>query len=243
MKKIYTKIYEDEQVLLVNKPSQILTIGDRFDPLLPNLRQTLREVYGDIFVVHRLDRDTSGVICFAKNADAHRNLSLQFERRETEKTYWALLKGELYQEDGEIEAALAPHPTRPGRMHVYAKGKPSLTRFKVLERFKGYTLVEASIGTGRMHQIRVHFAHLGYPLVGDPLYGDGKSFYVSDVKRRYNLSRKEDEERPLLSRCALHAYSLGFAHPTTEERVDFECTPPKDLRATLNQLRKWAAKD
>lgn len=232
-------IFEDDYVLVVNKPADLLTIPDRFDAKKPSLLGTLSQQLGKIFTVHRLDRETSGIIVFAKTEEAHRHLSIQFEKHETSKIYLALLDGVLHQEEGEINKPIAPHSSISGKMVVAKRGKESLTLYKVIERFKYFTLVEANIKTGRTHQIRVHFQSIGYPLAVDVLYGRKQFILLSQIKsNRFKLNKLE-EERPIMSRTTLHAHKLVFRHPATEEPMTFEAPVPKDFSALLNQLRKW----
>lgn len=232
-------IHEDEALIIANKPSGLLSIPDRFDADKPSLYQLLSNRFGKIYIVHRLDRETSGILCFAKTEEAHKQLSQQFQERTVEKIYYVLLEGVLSQDSGEIDQPIAPHPTIPGKMITTAKGKASLTHYKVVERFKHFTLVEADLKTGRTHQIRVHFPSIGHPLAVDALYGRHEGFFLSTVKtRNYNLGKFE-EERPLMSRTSLHAFRLCLNHPTTGERVCYETALPKDFGAVLKQLRKW----
>lgn len=237
-KKNYEILWEDEHFLLVNKPSGLLTIPDRYRIDLPNLYNLLQDHYGEIYVVHRLDKGTSGIVCFAKTTEAHRLLSLQFEARTPVKLYYALVKGVPYETEGKIEVGLSSR--KEGGMRVDAKrGKPSVTAYKVVEAFDHYSLIEANILTGRTHQIRIHCKHIGHPLVVDPLYGSADALYLSEIKRkRFNLKKMSDE-RPLLSRVPLHSYRLQILHPISGETITQECPMPKDFRATLNQLRKW----
>ena len=238
MKAKYELLHEDTDLVIVNKPSGVLSIPDRFDATRWNLQQILAEKYGEIFTVHRLDKETSGVICFARNEEAHRNLSMQFEQREVEKIYYALVEGRLAKK-GEIDAPIAYHPHIKGKMLTNKRGKASLTLYKSLEHFKNYTLAEANIKTGRMHQIRVHFSSINHPLAIDSMYGRKGEFRLSEIKRkRYNIGR-EQEERPLMSRTTLHAHRLRINHPTSGERLLFEAPLHKDFNAVLKQLRKW----
>ncbi|MFN7116535.1 MAG: RluA family pseudouridine synthase [Saprospiraceae bacterium] len=233
-------IYEDEALLIVNKPADLLTIPDRFALEKPNLLTALSEYYNDkIWVVHRLDRETSGIICFAKTEEAHKHLSQQFFNRTVDKIYLALVDGKPGTDTGTIDAPIGPHPTLPGKMTVIRSGKPAVTDYNIIEIFKAFSLVEANIHTGRTHQIRVHFKHIGHPLAIDPLYGKREAFYLSEVKHRGYQLGKEQEERPLMSRTTLHAYQLSLAHPLSEERQTFTAPLPKDFQAVLNQLRKW----
>ncbi len=232
-------IFEDDDVILVNKPSDMLTIPDRHDADKPSVYGNLNKIYGKVFIVHRLDRETSGVIIFAKNEAAHRHLSMQFENHETSKIYIALLDGALHNEEGEINKPIAPHISVPGRMVIAKRGKESLTLYKVTERFKHFTLVEANIKTGRTHQIRIHFQSNGYPMAVDSLYGRRNEFYLSEIKGGKFRIGKFDEERPLMTRTTLHALKLTFLHPTKLEMMTFEAPMHKDFTATLSQLRKW----
>lgn len=239
MKHAYDIIFEDEDLVVVNKAPFVLTIPDRFAPEKPNLYHTLGDRYGKIFTVHRLDKETSGILVFAKTEEAHKHLSEQFYTRSVEKVYFALVEGHVHQEEGVIDKPIAPDPHHPDRMVVTQRGKPSLTRFKVIEHFKNFTLLEARIETGRTHQIRVHCQSMGYPLAVDALYGRKDAFYLSQVKVNKFKLGKEEEERPLMTRSSLHAARLTFLHPRTGKKLTFEAPLPKDFSAVLNQLRKW----
>ncbi len=233
-------IFEDNDIIVLNKPAHYLTIPDRFVAERPNLTSFLKDRLDEVFIVHRLDKETSGVILFAKNAEAHRNLSMQFEARTVDKIYLALVEGSVHKEEGEINQPIANNMRDKGRMIIAKRGKPSLTLFKVIERFKNYTLVEANIKTGRTHQVRVHFEIIGYPLAVDSLYGRKDAFLLSEVKmKKYRRGKDAFEEKPLMSRTTLHAAKVTFRHPTTNESMTFEAELPKDFRAVLNQLRKW----
>lgn len=228
-------LFEDDALLVLDKPQNLLVLPDRFNKALPNLYTTLSEELGSIFVVHRIDKETSGVMVFAKTADAHARLNEQFEGRTVEKVYQALVVGELHPVAGVVDLPLSE--TERGVMRVDRKrGKESVTGYRVVEQFKGYALVELKPQTGRQHQIRVHLQAMGTSIVGDPLYGDGKGFYLSAVKPGY---RSEGEEKPLLKRTALHAVSLSIDHPTTGERMTFSAPLPKDMSSVLKYLRKF----
>ena len=233
-------IFEDEELIIVNKPANVLTIPDRHDADKLSVYRFLSDRSEEkIYIVHRLDRETSGILCFAKNETAHRNLSMQFEHKDVQKIYYALIDGVMHDEAGVIDKAIGEHPTIPGKMSISKKGKESLTHYAVKERFKNFTLVEADIKTGRMHQIRIHFQSIGYPLAVDSLYGRRDVFYLSELKQKKFRLGKLEEERPIISRCTLHAFRLSLLHPTTGERIEFEAEPPKDFSAVLSQLRKW----
>ena len=229
-------LYEDEQLVTINKPAGLLTIPGR-DAKEVSLKQLLKEHYGEIFTVHRLDKDTSGVVVFAKNETSHKTLSQLFEARETEKIYHGLVLGSPSEDSGVINEPISEHPVKKGMMTVYRKGKESITEYKVEERFRLYTWMQFKILTGRTHQIRVHMKHLGHPVVCDELYGDGKPVFISAIKKKaYKLSREEETERPVMARLALHASLLRFE--LDGKAYSLEAPMPKDLRAVLQQLRK-----
>lgn len=230
-------ISESDNWIALNKPSGLLSIPDREGKEV-SLKRLLQEKYGNIFTVHRLDRDTSGLLVFAKNELTHKNLSQQFETRQTEKIYLGLVLGSVNDREGTIDAPIAENLMKKGTMIIHKNGKASLTDYEVLENFKIYSWLQFRILTGRTHQIRVHAKHIGYPVVCDPLYGDGKPVLVSSLKSKFNLSKNELEERPLLNRLALHALSLKFTN-TNGETIKLEAPLSKDLKATLQQLRKW----
>ena len=232
-------LHEDEQMLLVYKPSGLLTIPDRYDPQKANLQRWLQNSREQVLVVHRLDRETSGLICFAKTKQAHQLLNSQFQQRTVDKVYLALVDGHLSQKEGIIDGAIAPSKSGTGKMLVAKNGKPSLTTYRVLESFSYYSLIEATIKTGRTHQVRVHFQSIGHPLAIDALYGQRDRIFLSSIKGRKYRRGKNLEERPLMSRTTLHAHRLSFDHPTSGERMQFESELPKDFSALLKQLRKW----
>ncbi len=235
-----TAIYEDDDLIIVNKPSRMLTIPDRFDATKPNLFAELNKKYGKIYTVHRLDKETSGLICFAKNEESHRHLSQQFQERTTEKFYHAFVIGVPFKDSGIIDNCVAPDERRQGAMRIVKKGKQAITHWSVVKKFNGYSILEAKIETGRMHQIRLHFQSIGHPLVVDSLYSPHDKFMVSSIKRRYSQG-KWDEERPLVDRSTLHAKKLTCLHPKTGKEVTFEVPYPKDLLALDKQLSKYAA--
>jgi len=230
-------IYENEDFIALNKIAGVLSIPDRTQSS-ESLKDLLIKKYGTIFTVHRLDKDTSGVIIFAKTETTHQFLSQAFEERVVEKFYLGLVHGSLINPTGSVDAPMAEHPGKNGKMVVYKKGKPSLTDYKVLEDYGTYSLLEFQIHTGRTHQIRVHMQHIGHAIVCDELYGNGEPVLISSLKRNFKLSKKEEEERPILQRLALHSARLAF---TDEKGIhhNLEAPMPKDLRALLQQLKKW----
>ena len=240
----------------VAKPAGLAVIPGRGEPPGATVLERLAAQLGlpstgtsdpRIRVVHRLDKDTSGVMLFAKDAATQRHFSHQFQNNAVEKEYLALVAGSPAEDEGEIDAPLARHPTVPKRMSVVRHGgRPARTGWKVEERFRGLTLLRVFPKTGKTHQIRVHLKHEGLPLAVDPLYNPsppahgtkGLGIYLSTIKRGYQAKRGE-EETPLIDRLTLHAEALGFSAPDGS-RVRLECPVPRDFRAALNQLRKHA---
>ncbi len=229
-------VHEDDRIIVIDKPPQLLVLPDRYNENLPNLYSILKEELGGIFVVHRIDKETSGIIVFAKDAEAHAMLNGQFERRDIHKSYLAIVVGRPAEAYGTIDLPISESQTHPGVMKVNKKhGKPSVTNFRVDEMFDGYALIEATPESGRLHQIRIHLASVGLPIMCDKVYGDGEPFFLSSIKSNYHT---DGDEKPLLSRTALHAESISVIHPGTNERVTFKAELPKDMRAVLNHLRK-----
>lgn len=229
-------LLENDDLIAINKPPGLLSIQDRAGKET-SLKQILQQKFENIFTVHRLDKETSGIIVFAKHEEAHKHLSQQFEKRQTEKIYNGLVLGIPAEKSGVINVPIAEHPVKKGSMTVHKKGKESITNYEVLDSFRFYSWMHFQILTGRTHQIRVHMKHLGHPVVCDPLYGDGKSIFMSQLKAKYNLSKSEEEERPILSRLALHASELKFID-MQGNKIEIKAPLPKDLKATLNQLQK-----
>jgi len=234
-------IFEDDHLIAINKPSQLLVIPDRWDPNKPSLFAMLQHRYPDtkIYVVHRLDQDTSGVILFAKSAAAHKHLNQQMEHREVEKIYFALVDGEI-KEDGVVDLAIDTDRGKKGKAAIHKKGKESETEYQIVEQFKGYTFLKVIPKTGRTHQIRVHLQAIGHPLIIDPLYGNSEPIFLSNLKRKYRF-KSDQEERPLIDRLTLHAAEICFAHPMTGEKMRISAEIPKDMRILLNMLGKYRA--
>ncbi len=233
-------LYEDEDILAVFKPPNVLSIPDRYDKSVFNLYDCLNQKYGKIYQVHRLDKETSGVIVFGKNPEAHKNLNEQFQEREAKRIYRAVVTGRLLRDELEVDIPLATHSGKKDLVVPSARGKPSFTRIKSLEKFSMADLVECELITGRRHQIRVHCSAVGYPLLVDSIYGESEGFYLSSIKKRYNL-KKGKVERPIISRLTLHAYLLEIRHPKTNQFISIKADYPKDFAALLQILRKYAA--
>ncbi|MCQ2583322.1 MAG: RluA family pseudouridine synthase [Treponema sp.] len=234
----YSVIYTDDDLVILNKRSGILIAADRYDPDAPRLDVLAAEEFGKLYAVHRIDKDTSGLIIYARTPEAQRSLSMQFENREVQKTYHALVYGHPLWEDLHVDMALQPdgdarHRTIPSKRY----GKPSVTDFRNIGAVGPYSWIEAKPKTGRTHQIRVHLQANGFSIVCDPLYsGNQKPVRLSEIKKRWNGD--EEAERPLLSRLALHAYKIEFKHPSSGETVTFTAPYPKDMDATRKQLDK-----
>jgi 23S rRNA pseudouridine955/2504/2580 synthase/23S rRNA pseudouridine1911/1915/1917 synthase len=233
-------LFENEAFIVINKPAGLLSVPDRKQSA-PSLKDLLIARYQQIFTVHRLDRETSGVIVFAKTADTHRYLSGIFERREVQKLYNGIVLGSMTSVSGRIDEPMAEHPSNNGSMIIHRKGKPASTGYEVVEDFGKYSLLTFNLYTGRTHQIRVHMKNTGHPIACDDLYGDGKPVLVSSLKRKYNLSKSEEEEKPILGRLALHAARLSFSDEENIPR-SFGADMPKDMRALLSQLGKLKSK-
>jgi 23S rRNA pseudouridine955/2504/2580 synthase/23S rRNA pseudouridine1911/1915/1917 synthase len=233
----FSIIFENDDFIAINKEAGMLTIPDRHDERQLSLYKILNQKYRKIFIVHRLDRDTSGLILFAKNEATHKYLSQLFEQRNIEKKYLGIIRGSMPEKTGSINEPIAEHTVKKGMMIISKKGKPSLTNYEVLEDFGVYSLVQFEIQSGRTHQIRVHTKSVGHPIICDEIYGDGKPILLSSFKKKYKLSDNELEERPLISRLALHSASLHF-RDIYQKEFFIEAPLPKDMKALLQQLAK-----
>jgi len=231
-------IAETDHWVALNKPSGLLSIPDRKQSE-PSLKDWLNEKYSRVWVVHRLDKFTSGLILFAKDEETHKLLSMQFEERVVEKFYLGLVHGILVNKVGSVDAPIMEHPTKKTTYITHQKGRASLTEYKVLEEHGQYSWMQFQIHTGRTHQIRVHMKHIGHPIVCDEVYGTAAPILLSSLKRKkFKLSKADDEERPLLNRLALHAWKLKF-NDVNGKTVELEAPLSKDLKALLQQFEKW----
>lgn len=223
-------LWEDQHYMVVNKPPFIATLEDRSDPI--NLLAMARGHVPDAQACHRLDKDTSGVLVFAKTPDAYRNLSIQFEKRQVQKFYHAVVDGIHDFRNLLVDAPIAK--SDDGIVKINKRdGKPAQTYFTTLTAFRFHTVVECRPITGRMHQIRIHLSLENASITGDEQYG-GKPFFLSSVKRGYNL-KKLEEEQPIMKRMALHARKLIFYNLNAEE-VSVDAPYPKDFQALIRQL-------
>lgn len=242
-------IYEDDQILAIDKPAGLLVAPDRWDKGRDNLMDLLHDGIrekkawaretgmGYISNAHRLDVDTSGVLLLAKSREILIALVNQFSQRKTRKFYQAIVGGGPQQDETTIDLPVGPHPIRPGLSVIdRSNGKNAVSIIHVLERFSTHSFVEVEILTGRHHQIRVHLQSLGCPLVGDRLYG-GQPLLLSRLKPKYKM--KEEGERPLVGRPALHAARLVLMHPVTGAELALEAPLPKDMTVGLKYLRRY----
>lgn len=252
-------IFEDESLLVFDKPSGLLVAPDRWDKARENLMTLVHRERGQhIANVHRLDADTSGVLLCAKTKPALDFLSGQFQSKTADKRYHALVvvlpeeeamkvippirdpQGRL-PDEFDVDLALGQDEANPGRMRVFKRrgGKPSLTHFRTLERFGRFAWVECEPKTGRTHQLRVHLAAAGAPILNDRFYGVPEiRLLLSELKRGY---KGRDEEKPLLDRLALHASSLTIRHPETREPVTVNAPLPHAFDVALKYLRKFGS--
>ncbi len=221
-------VYQDEDVAVVFKPSGMVVhpaagneTGTLVNALLAKL-DNLSGIGGEIRpgIVHRIDKDTSGLLLVAKNDMAHLSLSEQIKAHTVSRAYKAIVIGGFKEDEGTVEGPIGRHPTDRKRMAIVPNGREAVTHWTVLERLRGATLIEARLTTGRTHQIRVHMASIGHPVLGDPVYGPKKSPY------------------PVTGGQLLHAYRIGFDHPRTGERMLFEAAPEERFTRWLQKLRQ-----
>lgn len=222
-------LYEDKDIIVINKargmvvhPAAGVFSGTLVNALMHHCTD-LSGINGELRpgIVHRLDKDTSGVMVAAKSDKAHLSLAQQIKDKTAHRIYQAIVYGNIKEEAGIIKGDIGRHPVDRKKMAIVQDGKSAVTHFKVLERFGEYTLVECALETGRTHQIRVHMTHIGHPLVGDPKYG-------KNGKRKDNFS---------IQGQALHSMSLELDHPVTGERMTFNTELPEDMQKILRYLR------
>jgi RluA family pseudouridine synthase len=233
-------IYEDEVMIAFDKPSGLLVAPDRWDKKRENLMDLVHEKMGHgVANIHRLDADTSGVLLCSKTKPALDFLSGQFQAKTVGKKYLAMVVGNPPQDQFTVDMPLREDERNPGRMRAGRKaGKASTTEFIVLERFGRFSWLECRPLTGRTHQIRVHLAASGYPILNDAFYGNLElKLLLSDLKRGY---KGRADEKPLLARLALHASELTVKHPTTREPVTIRAELPNEFEVALKYLRKFA---
>ncbi len=247
-------LYEDDALTVVNKPAGMVT-----HPAKGNWRGTLVNALQFHFdtlstlggenrpgIVHRLDRDTTGLLVVVKNDIAHRKLALRFELREVHKEYLALVSGVPQRHSDYIEKAIGFHPTCREKMAIRPAvdgGKPAVTFYEVAERFRGFALVRCKPQTGRTHQIRIHLAHIGHAILADKLYSGRDKIVLADLlgQDRRNPSADSQGDLALIDRQALHAHRLRFEHPLTGRELDLTAPLPADFARTLDALRTHAA--
>ena len=228
-------IFENEDYILINKPPHLATLDERIDT--PNIKKIAQAYCPTAQVCHRLDKETSGALAIAKNPEAYRNMAIQFEDRLVKKKYHAVVEG--IQDFEEVNVYLPILALKNGTVRIdKQEGKLAETFFNTLKAYRKHTLVECEPVTGRMHQIRIHLSVLKAPIVCDEQYG-GKPIYLSQIKKKgFNL-KKETEEQSLISRVALHAFSLQFSLMNGEE-IKVEAPYPKDFDVLVKQLEKYS---
>lgn len=239
-------LYEDEHLLVVNKPAGMV-VHPAFGNYTGTMVNALLHHCGDLSsiggrqrpgIVHRLDKDTSGLMVVAKNDYAHRNLSEQFSMKQTEREYWAIVWGVFKKKRDRISAFIARSHKDRTRMTVQKQGKEAATNYEVLEEFGAFSLLSLKLETGRTHQIRVHLAFIGHPVFGDLTYG-GRNRQLSGLSSRDRQLAAELLEA--MPRQALHAKTLGFLHPVKKESMRFISDLPADMQQLLERLRKERA--
>ena len=245
-------IFEDDDLIVINKPFGLIVHPGRGNPTgtLASALQfhfdTLSDMAGRFRpgIVHRLDKDTSGILVVAKNNQIHDRLSRQFEKRTVEKEYRAIVWGELHFDSDWIETHVRVHPRAREKMQVCEadeRSRHAATFYEVIERFDGFTDVKLRPKTGRTHQLRVHMQHLGHPIIGDRAYGGRPVLMRSELDSAIKPGTEQD--RPLIHRQALHARRLTFNHPASGDRLNFEAPLPPDMVNVLEHLHQRSARD
>ncbi len=227
-------IFENEHILAINKPAFVSSIDERQGEA-PSILSIARKLYPFITVCHRLDKETSGVMLLAKDAETYREVSIAFEKRKVEKIYHAVIPGPTNYKEHLVDLPL--RETKKNVMVIDRTGKDASTVFTTIHNFRHFSLVECKPKTGRMHQIRIHLSASNTPIVGDVLYG-GKKPFLSYVKKKYKQTKLE-EERPMFDRVALHAREISFQ--LFEETHHFIAEYPNDLEVFLKLLYKYDA--
>lgn len=244
-------LYEDDAMVVLNKPAGLIVHPGRgnYSGTLANALQHHFDKLSDVAgqhrpgIVHRLDRDTTGVLIVAKDNRIHKELCQQFEHRTVQKTYLALVRGVMEFDSDFIETHIRVHHKNREKMVVCPEGgeaREAITYYEVVERFDGFTLVKLHPKTGRTHQLRVHLLSIGYPIIADKLYTSHADLKLADVAREYKGT--EQGERVLIARQALHAWRLEVRHPVSGDTMAFESPLPVDLNSTLEELRKQVRK-
>ena len=229
-------IYEDECLIVINKPAGLVVHPGAGNPEHTLVNALLHYDSGlaqvpRAGIIHRLDKETTGILLIARTPQAHTSLLKQLQRRQIVRKYQAVVCGQVTA-GNTIETNIGRHSTKRTRMVVTKNGKPAITHYRLIERFAHYSHIRVKLETGRTHQIRVHMAHVNHPLVGDPVYGKHQS-----LRKGMN-----EETRTVIARFkrqALHAFSLIFAHPTSAEQCQFEAALPEDLQVLLNDLKQY----
>lgn len=224
-------LFENEDYMVINKPPYLPTLEDRHEA--QNILSLARQEYPSIQVCHRLDKETSGCLILSKHSGAYRNAAIQFEDRKVDKVYHAVVDG-IHEFDHLLVDRNIVATTK-GIARINQKGKPATTYFTTLKTYFAHSIIECRPITGRLHQIRVHLAYLKSPICGDKLYG-GKPLFLSSLKRKFNL-KKDTEERPIMQRVSLHAYSVGF-EGMKGEALEVTAPYPKDFAVLIKQLEK-----